>query len=524
MTGFIISPRPLAAIPVPTYPKLAITANGIIGQINYSVRQVHPTEADLRISMTNAANPLNPPFGGARTATLQLTLPPGVQFLDCPTGCSNPGNGRVSSWHKALAFKSGLAGLQPNTVTAVFPVSAQSFSVSFNGLNAYAALPQVTYQLTGAVQGAGGSPTTPVFQATFQIPSADSYDWFGFPPTLATKSAATWSELLPITNGTTTQVTASGTNQAAESRRTYLIFLYGLILGIGGGAFVSAIQEALHIMFDAPGGAAADQVRRELTDRAHQEEQARQGQARREAPHSEKSIRDGVAATSTPTPEQAPAREALGAPRSSRADHGVSRRLAFTAVGAFVAVIGAIIAIIMALGTPQGPARPNASNSGGHIRWTQSVHGPVSGIAEAGGTVYINANNMVYALNAATGHLSWTQSASALAYSPPVAVGGTVYTNGNYDAYALDATTGHVRWRNSAAFEVTSSPAVASNAVFIGGSNAGGHGGDNAYRLSAATGHIRWAQSVGGAVNSLAVAGGTVYMGGDLVLQRHFVI
>lgn len=246
-TGFIISPRPVAAIPVPAYPKLTISTTALIGQISYSVHQVHPTEADLRISMTITSSTLNP-FGGGRTGTLQVTLPPGIQFLYCPNGCSNPSNGTASTWHEALPFKSGLAGFQPNTVTAVFPVSAQSFGVSFNGLNAYATLPQVSYQLTGA--GLIGIPSSPTFQATFQIPSANSYDWSAFPPALATNSAAAWSELLPIPKGTTAQATATGTNQAAESRRTYLTFLYGLLLGIGGGALVSAIQEALHTTLD----------------------------------------------------------------------------------------------------------------------------------------------------------------------------------------------------------------------------------------------------------------------------------
>jgi hypothetical protein len=250
VTGFIISPPPVPTIPQPAYPKLAITANGLIGQVNYSVRQVHPTEAELRVSMTNAGNLLDRAVGLARTATLQVTLPPGIQFLNCPTGCSNPRNGTVSTWHKALAFKSGLAGLQPNTVMAVFLVSAESFGVSFNGLNAFAALPQVTYQMKAGVPGTGGAPVPPELHATFQIPSADSYDWSGFPPTFATTLAASWSELLPTPNGTTPQIIATGTNQAAEQRRTYLIFLYGLLLGIGGGALVSAIQEALHIMLD----------------------------------------------------------------------------------------------------------------------------------------------------------------------------------------------------------------------------------------------------------------------------------
>jgi hypothetical protein len=246
-TGFIISPRPVAAIPVPAYPKLTISTTAVIGEITYSVDQIHPTEADLRISMTITFPALNP-FGGGRTATLQVTLPPGIQFLNCPNGCSNPSTGTASTWRRALAFKSGLAGDQPNTVTALFPVAAQSFGASFNGLNAYATLPRVSYQLTGA--GLTGIPTSPAFHATFQIPSANSYDWSAFPAALVTDSAAAWSESLPVPKGTTAQATATGTNQAAESRRTYLTFLYGLLLGIGGGALVSAIQEALHTMLD----------------------------------------------------------------------------------------------------------------------------------------------------------------------------------------------------------------------------------------------------------------------------------
>jgi hypothetical protein len=114
--------------------------------------------------------------------------------------------------------------------------------VSSNDLNAYAALPQVSYQLSGT------GLTAPTLLATYQIPAAAAYDWSAFPAALVSISAATWRE--PLVKGNTPGRVAAGINYAAQSRTHYLTFLSALVLGIAGGAIVAAIQEALHVALD----------------------------------------------------------------------------------------------------------------------------------------------------------------------------------------------------------------------------------------------------------------------------------
>ena len=58
----------------------------------------------------------------------------------------------------------------------------------------------------------------------------------------------------------------------------------------------------------------------------------------------------------------------------------------------------------------------------------------------AGGTVYVGSDDhKVYALDAATGHLRWTYTTGG-AVSGPAVAGGTVYVgSGDHKVYALDA-------------------------------------------------------------------------------------
>lgn len=229
--GLIISPIPTVITP-PASPSLAVSTSLPISEIGYSVAQVSPDIADLRISVQETTIGIPRPSGAP---TLQVTLPLGVTFRDCRAPhCSNPGSGIASMRSVTLGFKARVA-------VAVFPVNFPSFGVSANGLNAYAALPQVSYQ-------AGFSRATPTLSAEYQIPGAASYNWSAFPAALLTNSSAVWKEALA--KGGTPGRIAPGINYAEQSRNRYLTFLGGLLIGISGGAIVSAIQEGLHTAID----------------------------------------------------------------------------------------------------------------------------------------------------------------------------------------------------------------------------------------------------------------------------------
>ena len=78
-------------------------------------------------------------------------------------------------------------------------------------------------------------------------------------------------------------------------------------------------------------------------------------------------------------------------------------------------------------------------------------------------------------------------------------------------AIIITATSGansRVRWTYNTGDQVYSSPAVAGGTVYVGGEDG------NVYALGAATGHVLWSYTTGAPVDSSpAVAGGTVYVG-----------
>jgi outer membrane protein assembly factor BamB len=66
---------------------------------------------------------------------------------------------------------------------------------------------------------------------------------------------------------------------------------------------------------------------------------------------------------------------------------------------------------------------------------------------------------------------------------------------------------GSLRWAYTTGGAVLSGPAVAGGTVYVGGED------HKVYALDAATGRLRWAYTTGGPASGVAVAGGTVYVG-----------
>jgi outer membrane protein assembly factor BamB len=290
------------------------------------------------------------------------------------------------------------------------------------------------------------------------------------------------------------------------------------------------------IAVGAPVGAAADQVRRELTDRARREEQARQEAARREADEQARreadeqarreardqikhqAARDDAADLSqaredlpgarVQEPSSGPGEETLLKPGHRR---GISRRTILIGTGAAMVVIGLITAIIIVLMQPAQPAPPAPPAPPARWSYTVGLTGLIaSSPAVAGGTVYIGSSDgNVYALDAVTGHLRWSHGVGPVHFSSPAVAGDTVYIGStDHKVYALDAATGRPRWAHTTGGVVDSSPAVAGGTVYIGSAD------NNVYALDAATGHLRWAYPTGDPVHSsAAVAGRTVYIG-----------
>jgi outer membrane protein assembly factor BamB len=193
----------------------------------------------------------------------------------------------------------------------------------------------------------------------------------------------------------------------------------------------------------------------------------------------------------------------------------------------------------------------SSSPNNNQTLWTYPIGAPVlSSPTVANSTVYVGSDK-VYAINASTGVLIWSNSAISNVRSSPAVSGGMVFV-GSDDGYvyALDVSTGNIMWQSATGSAVVSSPAVAGGMVFVGsednsvyalnemtgvevwnyatlgpvGSSPAvsdgmvfvGSNDTNVYALDASSGALSWAFPTGGAVfSSPAVAGGMVFVGSD---------
>jgi outer membrane protein assembly factor BamB len=134
------------------------------------------------------------------------------------------------------------------------------------------------------------------------------------------------------------------------------------------------------------------------------------------------------------------------------------------------------------------------------------------------GVVYVGSiQDMIYALDSATGHELWHRTvAGSVVNTPAVAAGRIYFGTEAYppqfsDArffYALDALTGTISWRVPLESETSSAPAVVAGTVYITGIGLG------LYALDALTGKTLWQFHHGGSVIGTAptVAYDTVYI------------
>lgn len=139
--------------------------------------------------------------------------------------------------------------------------------------------------------------------------------------------------------------------------------------------------------------------------------------------------------------------------------------------------------------------------------WTVSLAESISSSpAVADGTVYVNAEDVVYALDPATGETRWSfENGGDGGYtveSSPAVVDGVVYTTSiSSDAddslWALDAATGEELWSYGPDVPGLTSPVVRNDVVY-----AGGDGGLVA--VDALTGDELWASPVGRIMSSPA--------------------
>lgn len=145
----------------------------------------------------------------------------------------------------------------------------------------------------------------------------------------------------------------------------------------------------------------------------------------------------------------------------------------------------------------------------GTLKWSQKLAQMLTTPAVADSTIYVGSEyGTLYALDATTGVLKWSRSLSGTPISTPVVTGGLVYTGTSFSMYALNAITGIVKWSKGLQTIVGSSVAISNNVVYVG--LASGH----VVALNARTGGLIWdapvtLNAIGG---ELVVANGLVYL------------
>ena len=127
---------------------------------------------------------------------------------------------------------------------AQFIFKARSFGLTYNGHTASAAIPYVIFR----------GPGIPEFGIDYEsFPAASSYDWSSFPASAVSNLRVSWDVPLTEVVGAGHEVAATPTQgqiviginhsaQVSDDRRT---FYAGALLGLAGGALLSAVQEVL---------------------------------------------------------------------------------------------------------------------------------------------------------------------------------------------------------------------------------------------------------------------------------------
>jgi hypothetical protein len=214
-------------LPTPPYATVGVVSLRPIGDIIYAAQQVSPSIAMVTIKVDLPGGTANP-TAGTEIAKAVFFPPIGIKFQTCSSPCESAPDGMEMSWAKPLILEKN------DYAEATYFVKDNDFGLTYNGIDASAAIPEVYYK----------GPGTPTLQAQYDIPSASSYDWSSFPALYANDIFATWEE--PVANGRVPGRAAVGINHAEQASDDNKTFFAGALIGLAGGALLSAVQEALH--------------------------------------------------------------------------------------------------------------------------------------------------------------------------------------------------------------------------------------------------------------------------------------
>jgi hypothetical protein len=209
----VLYPSAAAEVPGPYVPTWTINSNVPISAIAYTVTRVSSgrTRIGIRVWRVQVGQKLR-----------------WRASVDLPLGAGHP-PGREEIFPHSRAF----------TETVHFTVNVADFGMSFNGITASVAIPKIGY--TG--------PGTPYVTVDYPIPSASTYDWSSLSPTTLDPNEAIWTTSVAKIGEEGLQPpgqVAVGINHARQTTDSNKTFAAGALLGLAGGAILSAVQEALH--------------------------------------------------------------------------------------------------------------------------------------------------------------------------------------------------------------------------------------------------------------------------------------
>lgn len=230
-------PRP-DNISIPSYAIVRVISTFSISTIAYQVTPEGPAESEITITIRLPDGTPYPPVK-APAPYINLDLPPRFVFRSCPArNCSYYKYNEVYIWHQDLSFKPAPTsvgiGHTGQAEVNIF-VKASDFGYASNGITAEAAIPQITYS----------GPGSPGSYAEYDhITSPDYYDWSASPPLYVDHTTISWGESLA--GGEAPAKVNIGINHANQTNSDRNIFVAGALIGLAGGALLSAVQEAFH--------------------------------------------------------------------------------------------------------------------------------------------------------------------------------------------------------------------------------------------------------------------------------------
>lgn len=214
--AFVLYPSAATEVAGPDVPFVGVASNVPLQGISYSVIGVSSDSTRLEIKVfRDQSRPVSRASGA-----VDVTL--------------NPAAHAVS--------RLAVLGHRRSAQAVYITVNVADYGTSFNGTTASVAIPTIDYIGSG----------TPAVEAIYPIPSASSYDWSSLPTSRVTSSSAAWTGgMTRVGFGVHTTAYAPGqvaiginhARQATDSNKTFVV---GALLGLAGGAILSAVQEALH--------------------------------------------------------------------------------------------------------------------------------------------------------------------------------------------------------------------------------------------------------------------------------------